>query len=94
MLGIIAWYWISPTAAHSTSVLIGGQLYMLYGALLLAGGAFSSPSVLGLMSMTRCDGNSKLFAELMKSRFAATVGIYFVVIGFSIQTTVTLMIGN
>ena len=91
VLGAIIWYWISPTVAYSTSLLIGGQLYALYGALLLAVGAFSSPSILALMSMTRWDGNSKLFAALMMSRFSARVGIYFIVGGFSIQASVTLV---
>jgi len=91
VLGVIVWYWISPTVTYSASLLIGGQLYALYGALLLAVGAFSSPSILALMSMTRWDGNSKLFAALMRSRFSARVGIYFIVGGFSIQASVTLV---
>ena len=94
VLGAIIWYWITPTVTYSASLLIGGQLYAWYGALLLALRAFSSPSTLGLMSMARWDGNSKLFAELMKSRFTAIVGVYFIVIGFSIQAAVTLALGS
>ena len=94
VLGVIIWYWIRPTVSISTSLLIGGQLYALWGALLLALGAFSSPSTFGLMSMTRVGGNPKLFAELMKSRFSAIVGVSFIVIGFSIQAAVTLAFGS
>ena len=94
MLGIIRWYWNRPTVAYSTSLLIGGGLYALWGALLLAVGAVSSPSTLGLMSMTRIDGNSKLFMELMKSRFSAIVGVSFIVGGFSIQLFGTLLSGS
>ena len=57
-------------------------------------GAFSSPSTLGLMSMTRLDSNPKLFAELMKSRLSAIVGVYFIVGGFSIQAAVMLAFGS
>ena len=91
VLGAVIWYWISPTVAYSTSLLIGGQLYALYGALLLAVGALSSPSTLGLMCITFPGGNSKLFAALMRSRFTARVGVYFIVGGFSIQAAVTLL---
>ena len=94
VLGIIIWYCNRPTVAYSTSLLIGGGLYALWGALLLALGAFSSPTTLGLMSMTRFNGNSKLFAELMKSRFSAIVGVSFIVGGFSIQAAVTLVFGS
>ncbi len=94
VLGTIIWYWVSPTVTYSTSLLIGGQLYALYGALLLAIGALSSPSILGLMSMTRVDGNSKLFAALMKSRFCAIIGIYVIVGGFSIQASTVLVFGS
>ena len=94
VLGVIIWYWVRPTVAYSTSLLIGGLLYAWYGALLLALRALSSPSTLGLMSMTRFDGNSKLFAELMKSRFSAIVGVYFIVGGFSIQAAVMLAFGS
>ena len=94
VLGIIIWYWNRPTVAYSTSLLIGGGLYALWGALLLALGAFSSPSTLGLMSMTRWDGNSKLFMELMKSRFSAIVGVSFIVGGFSIQSICMLLLGT
>ncbi len=66
----------------------------MYGALLLALGAIAMPSTLGLMSMTRFDGNSKLFAELMKSRFSALVGVYFIVGGFSIQASTMLRFGS
>lgn len=93
VFGVIVWYWIRPTIAYSTSLSIGGLLYAWYGALLLALMAFSSPSTLGLMSMTRIDGNSKLFAELMKSRFSTIVGICFIVGGFSIQAAVMLAFG-
>ena len=97
VLGIIIWYWNRPTVAYSTSLLIGGGLYALWGALLLALGAFSNPLTLGLMSMTRAedmafDGNSKLFTELMKSRFSAIVGVCFVVGGFSIQSICMLLL--
>ena len=91
VLGIIIWYWNRPTVAYSTSLLIGGGLYALYGALLLVVGAVSSSTTLGLMSMTRWDGNPKLFAELMKSRFSAIVGVSFIVGGFSIQASVMLL---
>ena len=94
VLGVIVWYWVRPTVSISTSLSVGGQLYAFWGALLLVLGALSSPSTLGLMSMTRWDGNSKLFAELMKSRFTAIVGVYFIVIGFSIQAAVTLALGS
>ena len=94
VLGIVIWYWIMPPLAHSTSLLIGGQLYALWGALLLARGAWSSPPTLGLMSMTRWDGNSKLFMKLMKSRFNAVVGISFIVGGFSIQSICMLLFGT
>ena len=91
VLGIIIWYLNMPTVTYSTSLLIGGQLYALWGALLLVLGAVSGPPTLGLMSMTRVGGNSRLFAELMKSRFSARVGIYFIVGGFSIQALVMLV---
>ena len=94
VLGTIIWYWNRPTVAYSTSLLIGGGLYALWGALLLARGAVSSPSTLGLMSMTRWDGNSKLFVELMKSRFSALVGVYFIVGGFSLQASAMLSFGS
>ena len=94
VLGVIIWYWNRPTVAYSTSLLIGGGLYALWGALLLALGAVSSPSTLGLMSMTRWDGNSKLFMELMKSRFSAIVGVSFIVGGFSIQSICMLLLGT
>ena len=94
VLGIIVWYWMRPTVTYSTSLSIGGQFYALYGALLLALGAVSSPSTLGLMSMTRWDGNSKLFAELMKSRLSAVVGIYFIVSGFFIQGLAMVVFGS
>ena len=94
VLGIIIWYWNRPTVAYSTSLLIGGGLYALWGALLLALGAVSSPSTLGLMSMTRWDGNSKLFMELMKSRFSAIVGVSFIVGGFSNQSICMLLLGT
>ena len=85
VLFVMIWYWIGPTVTPSNSLIIGGQFYALWGALLLALGVVSSPLTLGLMSMTRVDFNSKLFAELMKSRFSAIVGVYFVVGGFLIQ---------
>lgn len=66
----------------------------MWGALLLALGAFSSPSTLGLMSMTRLDGNSKLFAELMKSRLSAIVGVYFIVSGLFIQGLAMVVFGS
>ena len=94
VLGGIIWHWNSPTIACSTSLLIGGLLYAFWGALLLVWGAFSSPSTLGLMSMTRLGGNPMLFAELMKSRFSALVGIYFIVGGFAIQAAAMLAFGN
>lgn len=84
VVGVIN-YWINPTVSHSTSLLIGGQLCTLYGGLLLAMGAFSSPSTLALLSMTRWNGNPSLFASLVKVRFAAMVGVCFVVGGFAIQ---------
>ena len=93
VLGIIIWYWVRPTVSISTSLLIGGGLYALWGALLLALGAVSSSSALGLMSMTRVGGNSRLFAELMKSRFSAIVGVSFIVGGFSIQSICMLLLG-
>ena len=94
VLGIIIWYCNMPTVAYSTSLLIGGGLYALWGALLLALGAFSSPTTLGLMSMARFNGNSKLFAELMKSRLSAIVGVSFIVGGFSIQSICMLLLGT
>ena len=94
VLGVMIWYGIRPTVAYSTSLLIGGQLYSLYGALLLALGAVSSPSTLGLISMARWDGNPKLFAELMKSRFSALVGISFIMCGFTIQALAMLSSGS
>jgi len=87
-------FWIIPTVTITTSLLIGGQLYALWGALLLVLGAVSSPPTLGLMSMTKYDGNSKLFAELMKSRFSAIVGISFIVGGFSIQAVALLAVAS
>lgn len=94
VLGVIIWYWRMPTVTHSTSLLIGGALYGLWGALLLALGAVSNPTTVGLMSMTRYDANHKLFAELMKSRLNARVGIMFLVGTFSIQAATTLTFGN
>jgi len=32
--------------------------------------------------------------ELMKSRFSARVGVYFIVVGFSIQAAVMLALGS
>ncbi|HEX73825.1 MAG TPA: hypothetical protein G4N93_01565 [Dehalococcoidia bacterium] len=46
------------------------------------------------MSMTRLCGNPKLFAELMKSRLSAIVGVYFILGGFSIQAAVMLAFGS
>jgi len=94
VLGLIIWYWVTSTVANSTSLLIGGLLYAFWGALLLTLGAVSSPSTLGLMSMTRLDGNPKLFAELMKARFSAIVGVDFIVVGFSIQAVAMLAFGS
>lgn len=84
-------WWVSPTVTPSTSLLLGGQLYALYGGLLLAVGAFSSPSTLALLSMTYTSGNPRLFASLMKARFAARVGVWFVVGGFLIQGATMLV---
>jgi hypothetical protein len=94
VLGVIIGYWIDHTVTYVNALLVGGQLYALYGALLLALRAFSSPSTLGLMTMTRYNGNPKLFVELMKARFSAVVGVYFVVGGFFIQAAVRLVFGN
>ena len=94
VLGVVILYWVRPTVSISTSLSLGGQLYALWGALLLAKGAFSSPSTFGLMSMTRVGDNSKLFMELMKSRFSAIVGISFIVGGFSIQSICMLLLGT
>ncbi len=91
---IIIWYWNRPTVAYSTSLSLGGQFYALWGALLVVLAALSSPSTLGLMSMTRWDGNSKLFAELMKSQFSALVGISFIICGFIIQALAMLSSGS
>jgi len=90
ILGLTIWYWLRPTVAYSASFLIGGSLYALWGALLLALGAVSNPTTIGLMSMTCFDGNPKLFAELMKSRSNARVGIGFIMAGFSIQAATLL----
>jgi hypothetical protein len=90
ILGVARQYWIMPTVAYSTSVSIGGLLCSLYGALLLAVGALSSLPTLGLMSMTRFNGNPKLFAELAKARFSALVGVCFIVGGFFVQALVML----
>ena len=43
VLGVVILYWVRPTVAYSTSLLIGGGLYALWGALLLAKGAFQVP---------------------------------------------------
>ncbi len=94
VLGVIVWYLIRPAVPISTSLSIGGQLYALWGALLLVLGAVSSPFTLGQMSMTRWDGNAKLFAELMKSRLSAIVGVYFIVGGFSIQASAMVVFGS
>jgi hypothetical protein len=87
-------WWVSPTVTISESLLLGGQLYSLYGGLLLAVGAFSSPSTLALLSMTRWNGNSSLFASLMNTRVAARVGVCFVVGGFAVQGATMLVFGN
>ena len=94
VLGVIIWYWVRPTVSISTSLSIGGQLYALYGALLLVLGAVSSSHTLGRICMTLVDGNPKLFAGLMKSRFSAIVGVCFVVGGLAIQAAVTLVFGS
>jgi hypothetical protein len=94
ILCFIKCYWLTPTLTDSTRLVIGGQFYALFGALLLAIGAISRPSTLGLMSMTRLNGNPKLFAELMKSRFSARVGIGFVVGGFLMQGLVMIISGS
>ncbi len=94
ILGVTIQYWIMPTVAYSTSILIGGLLCSLYGALLLALRAFSSPSTLGLMCVTFPGGNPRLFVELMKARFSAIVGVYFVVAGFSLQAAAMLAFGS
>ena len=93
VIGLMAWYWSRLAIAHSTTILIGGQLYAFYGALLLALRAFSNPATLAKMSTTMWDGNPKLFLELMKSRFSAIVGIYFVVGGFAIQAATKFAFG-
>jgi vacuolar-type H+-ATPase subunit I/STV1 len=90
ILGVIIQYWMTPNVAHSTSISIGGLLCSLYGALLLAIGALSSSPTLGLMCITFAGGNPKLFVGLMKSRFSALVGVYFIVGGFAIQAAVML----
>jgi len=87
IFALIRWYWIGPSIDHKTSLLIGGLFYAFYGGLLLALQAFSSPSTLALMSMSRFNGNSRLFAQLMKSGFSAKVGVCFIVAGFCIQGT-------
>ena len=94
VLGGILWNWISATVAHITGLLIGGQFFTLYGALLLALGAVLRPSTLGLMSMTICGGNPKLFAALMKSRLSAIVGVYFIVGGVLIQSLAMVVFGS
>ena len=93
-LGAIIWCWISPTVSYSTSLLIGGLFYAWYGTLLLALGAISSPITLGRMSMTRWDGNPKLFEELMRSRFSAHIGIWFLVGAFAIQLLGVGLLGS
>ena len=46
VLGMIIWYWTRSDVPHITSLSLGGQLYSLWGALLLALGAISKPSKL------------------------------------------------
>lgn len=95
IFSLIMSYWTkSTTVTHTTSLLIGAQLYSFYGALLLAIGAISSPPTLGLMSMTRLNGNPKLFSALMKSRFSARVGIGFVIAGFLMHGIVMITYGS
>jgi hypothetical protein len=79
-------YWINPNLSNLTSIIIGGQLYTVYGAVLSATGAFTKISTIGLMSMARWDGNPKLFYELRKSSMASIVGICFIGFGFLIQS--------
>lgn len=88
--GIIQW-WMSQNVAVDTSLVIGGALFSLYGALLLSLGAVSKPETVALMSMTRYDGNPKLFAQLMKARLSAQVGVYYIVGGVFIQSTTILV---
>ena len=85
--------WMSPTVEHHTSLLIGGGLFSLYGALLLAVGVISKPEILALISMTYTGGNIRLFRQLMKVRLTAQVGIYFIVGGFLMQAVVMLVLG-
>ncbi|MBA7658047.1 hypothetical protein ES703_65995 [subsurface metagenome] len=94
VLGVIIWYWITPTIAVALAFRLGGQLYALWGALLLVLGAVSSPYTFGMMCMTFPDGNPKLFEELMKSQFSAIVGVCFIVGGFSIQSFGMLLFGS
>lgn len=92
--GLIMSYWLGRGVTYTTSVTIGGYFYALYGALLLALQAFSRPHTLALMSMTRVNGNPRLFAQLMKSRLSAQVGICFIAAGFCFQGVATLLSGT
>lgn len=84
-------YWMRPSVAHFTSIVIGAQFYSLYGALLLSLGAIAKPYTLALMSMTITGCNADLFTALMKSRFTARIGISFVVFGFLVSGIVMLL---
>ena len=94
VLRVTIWYWTKPNVAYSTSLSLAGHLCGLYGALLLAVGAVSKPSTIGLMSMTRYCYNSKLFTELMNSRLNARIGVIFIVIAFSIHSATILTLEN
>ena len=84
-------YWMNPNVAHLTSIIIGGQLFIVVGAAVSLKGAISSPSTIALMSMTRWDGNPSLFLGLMKSRLAAITGISFIGFGFLVQAVAMLV---
>ncbi len=91
LLAFMAWFWVNPNMGPKISLSVGSQLFLLYGALVIAIGAFQKVSKIALMSTTFWGVNRNLFAELMKSKDAAIVGIYFIMAGFFIQAVVTLL---
>ncbi len=78
-------YWVGGNISYTTSLIIGGQLFTLYGAALAAAGATYRTTAMTLMSMTRYDGNPELFYQLTKTTLFTKTGFYFLTFGLLVQ---------
>jgi hypothetical protein len=88
---LIAWvtysYWAGKygSISHTTSLILGGQLFTLFGAGLTAAGASYNTSTITLMSMTKLEANPDLFYELRKTSILTRWGLYSISFGFLVQ---------